>query len=501
MNFYIAGKIDSINKDYPCVELQTDNWDDYSFKTTFYVTFYKSQEEAVYIGQNKIISKQLNIPEGKRDDWTVYHLQSDFKILDENFVSIGQEEEFYKNLKKLDRQVIEEILEGLRDCGYNREFLDGFKHRSVQDSLFRSITTEKLLNEARIILFSDSISNPFSFNFVFSPLYNKDNQIDFNLNFNAKEKYFPNRIIALIGENGVGKTQVINQLPEYIQRKKLLFNRIIHITNSYYDRGVSIERNVHPEYRYFGIVNTVEGVPVVTTKQEQIKETEGVLRKIVNRFKKEIDYRLISHSFNDISNLFPKVRFDEIYNCFDPSDDSEIDINLSNFISDFSLLSSGESILLSNLIKMLSCITFNSILLIDEPEIHLHPNFITSYMEYIYKILNRFDSYALIATHSTFVIREIKADCVYVIRRDAADNCEISNVARQTIGTNAMALAIDIFENDLIQPYFLKQLIQMINVGHYTEDQIFNFFEFDEKHKLDLGVKMKIHKLYEALND
>lgn len=493
MIFYVDKKT---KLKYPCVFLESDNWDDYSFKTTFYVSFYKAEGIKIPIGRTKIVKNDLTVEEGKHDAWTLDYLQEDFESLATDFASLGQDESYYQNLKKIDTMFLIEILVGLRDCGFDRNYLNGFKSRSVKDSLFRSITAEKMLNQAKFILFAENLENAFHFNFEFVPHYNFEQKINIELNFDTKNKYFPNRIIGVVGENGAGKTQIINQLPLYIQRNNTMFNKIIHITNSYYDKGVVFDTELRPEYHYFGLVARKDGKEIILSKENQIEELKNVINMIIDRYKKEIDSDLIKRSFMDISKLFYRVNFDKIIEEFDKEDSKSESLDLNTFLSDFKLLSSGESILLSNLIKILGCISFNSIFLIDEPEIHLHPNFITSYMEFIYKILNRFDSYAFIATHSSFVVREIKADCVLVIRRSKNNECDITPVTRQTFGTNAMSLAINIFENDEIQPYFITQFKLAVYEG-LSEEEIFKIFEFDENHKLDLGIKMKIHSLIE----
>ena len=491
MKFYV----DNMNNPvYPCIYLESDNWDDYSFKTTFYVTFYKEYKRTIWIGKTKIIKSDLKVEENKKDAWTLDFLDKEFDCLSDKFASLGQDDSYYENLKKIDINYIHEILTGLRDCGYARNYLDGFNSRSVHDSLFRSITAEKLLNKARFILFAENLDNAFHFSFKFSPPYNEKQKIDIKLNFDTCNKYFPNRIICLIGENGTGKTQFINQLPNYIQNNNIIFNKIIHITNSYYDKGVHINKNQRPEYHYFGLVTKKDRKEIILSKENQINELKREINMIIERYKKEIDSHFIKDSFMDINRLFKRVNFDNIVKQFDINEIDE-KLDLQQFLSDFSTLSSGESILLSNLIKILGCISFNSFFLIDEPEIHLHLNFITSYMEYIYKILNRFDSYAFIATHSSFVVREIKSDCVYVIRRNNVNECDINLVTRQTFGTNAMSLAINIFENDEIQPYFIKQL-KRAAYDNILEDEIYKILEYDENHKLDLGIKMKIHSLF-----
>ena len=63
-------------------------------------------------------------------------------------------------------------------------------------------------------------------------------------------------------------------------------------------------------------------------------------------------------------------------------------------------MSSGERILLYNIFNILAKISFNSLIFFDEPETHLHPNAITELIAGLMFILETFQSFAIIATHS-----------------------------------------------------------------------------------------------------
>ena len=49
-------------------------------------------------------------------------------------------------------------------------------------------------------------------------------------------------------------------------------------------------------------------------------------------------------------------------------------------------------------------------LLFDEPELHLHQNATANTMRMFYRLLEEFNSYAIIATHSPLIIQEIPSN-------------------------------------------------------------------------------------------
>ncbi|MHC5791870.1 AAA family ATPase, partial [Streptococcus pyogenes] len=63
---------------------------------------------------------------------------------------------------------------------------------------------------------------------------------------------------------------------------------------------------------------------------------------------------------------------------------------------------------------LLACLHIEngSFVLLDEPETHLHPSMISDFITLLDNILERTGSYALIATHSTYFVREVAREQV-----------------------------------------------------------------------------------------
>ena len=76
--------------------------------------------------------------------------------------------------------------------------------------------------------------------------------------------------------------------------------------------------------------------------------------------------------------------------------------------------------------------------LIDEPETHLHPPLLASFLRSIRTCLETFDGYAVIATHSPVVLQETPAKFVRIIRRSADKN----NVVKTEIETFAENIGV-----------------------------------------------------------
>lgn len=68
-----------------------------------------------------------------------------------------------------------------------------------------------------------------------------------------------------------------------------------------------------------------------------------------------------------------------------------------------------------------------SLLLIDEPETHLHPNFISLIISALHKILTATGSYSIISTHSVYIVREVPQDQVIILERGEKNNVVQNN--------------------------------------------------------------------------
>lgn len=96
-------------------------------------------------------------------------------------------------------------------------------------------------------------------------------------------------------------------------------------------------------------------------------------------------------------------------------------------------LSSGQQTFVDLVINLLSLIKNNTLVLIDEPENTLHPNLEIDYIKILYDILEEFDSFAIIATHSPVIVREVPTDYVNIIKINKDSN-EVT-ISKPNIGT------------------------------------------------------------------
>lgn len=88
-----------------------------------------------------------------------------------------------------------------------------------------------------------------------------------------------------------------------------------------------------------------------------------------------------------------------------------------------------------------------TLVLIDEPETHLHPPLLAAFLRSVRACLETFDGYAIIATHSPVVLQETPARYVHVLRRSADQNSVVSP-SIETFGESIGVITQEVFNLD-----------------------------------------------------
>lgn len=146
-------------------------------------------------------------------------------------------------------------------------------------------------------------------------------------------------------------------------------------------------------------------------------------------------------------------------------------------------LSSGQETFVNLIINILALIKPNSLILIDEPENTLHPNIEIDFISILQDILSDedFDSFAIIATHSPTIVREVPESFVRVIKFDGSRQPLIDSPSIKTfgadIGTITNYVFDDIFKED--KPFEKWFYNEKLKYG--------SFAEFEQKYKTYLN--------------
>ncbi|WP_379821868.1 AAA family ATPase [Lacticaseibacillus paracasei] len=104
----------------------------------------------------------------------------------------------------------------------------------------------------------------------------------------------------------------------------------------------------------------------------------------------------------------------------------------------FRRLSSGHKVVLLVLTKLVELSEEGTLIIIDEPEMHLHPPLIGSFVRALSELLKHVNGVAILATHSPIVLQEVPRCNVYKVVRNQGS----STVQRPTIETFGEAIGV-----------------------------------------------------------
>jgi ABC-type cobalamin/Fe3+-siderophores transport system ATPase subunit len=138
--------------------------------------------------------------------------------------------------------------------------------------------------------------------------------------------------------------------------------------------------------------------------------------------------------------------------------------------------SSGEYHFISTMLAILSAITPHSLILIDEPEVSLHPKWQMQYISFLNKIFKKYNSaHFIICSHSHFMVSDMSPEnsTVLSLKRE---NAIVAKVEPITYGWSAEEILYSIFEvrsmrNSFLE-YDLTKLVSLINKGSEEYDEI-----------------------------
>jgi len=472
----------SVAKRYPCMKLVFNyDWDDYGESTWFSLWFLQDSNKLhyYYIGDVKIMHRDGNVYD---------KLPESFEELDENFCSVGIDISYYKKLQStFKRNAVQKILKALRDCAIDMSIYEQYRtHTVFKESLTRDLSTERAIKEAPFVIDGRKHEDAYSFEFTYCPIYNEDAYIKWNVEIDYEPAKYK-RTYGLIGENGVGKTQMLSNCV------KALINRGIEILNNQpmFSSIFVICSSIHDAYNNIDKNGILIPLYICITEQSQVLEENLTIeiKEILKRptfyhdggleSMREVYLNLLEAELGEaaVENLIVGGIIEN-----HGIEHTEYETNTQKLNELVKTLSSGQLQMLVLITYVCAHIHLATLIIVDEPEVHLHPKFITDFICKLNVLLNLFESYAIISTHSPIVIREIVGENVFLMQRNADNQPLIGKVAYETFGENISTLYNNIFGCDERKCYYAKVVRELVEKRGATYESV-------TKELKDSGVK------------
>lgn len=468
----------------PAFFLMRDRWDDWGkYRTQFYLYAFDSSGKRHSIGEVKIGQRGLKpsgvVAEGQRAPG----LPDVFESLPEAFFSLGQTESYYEELNTLPADLKSHVLHALRDIAFNLNLLKEFKDEDVtNESLLRHVRIENVTGRFHRLSLGDATLTAFDFSFSV-PGMTVDGSEDDGVSFSVvPESTPPTNVHAIIGRNGVGKTRFIQNIVSSVLN-----------TDSPSDGFTQLRKN-HESWGFTGIIsvsfsafddldfpgNSNSGTPVNFVGLRD-QASDGELKTKTPSQLNEEFVECLKRCFTGVKRDRWRATTlglygDPVFADANPlklldASSSELDEAASDY---FKRLSSGHKIVLLTVTKLVDLVAEKTLILLDEPEGHLHPPLLSALVRSVSTLLSSRNGVAIIATHSPVVLQEVPRDCTWIIHRSGRNsNAERPEI--ETFAENVSVLTRQVFGLEVTHTGFMKMIQDAVNASH-TYEQIIQHF-------------------------
>lgn len=315
------------------------------------------------------------------------------------------------------------------------------------------------------------ISDTFNIRFQ---LAGRPNEHDLSFRFDVNEDILPRRFAVVIGENGVGKSQTLGNIARAaLDGSKELtdaaggrpyLNRLLAFAPTSTTSSVfpsDRRRNPKVWYRRFALGHP-GGTRGRYTTAELIMRLARSEENIGTRSRLEIFLMAIAaidsgHELGLRASRGYHTDFIHFGELLKGGEEERIErfgaIDLRRepvrIIDGLHYpLSSGEQSFLRFAAIVSLYIENGTLVLLDEPETHLHPNFISQFVAVLDNLLKQTGSAAIISTHSVYFVRESFEDQVIVLRSETDRSVMAERPTLKTFGADVGSISYFVFGED-----------------------------------------------------
>lgn len=513
--------------------LTANDWDDFGFKTTLTASLYFGGVEFELDFMIKILIDDVDYTSGKLNQLRAEGWDGYFPIPDENYISLPSDIDFYSVISsKLGIDKAKIVLLALRDAGFMVHTLEDDRATKLVslDGFYSSLQREsgaiKAYDDGHLILEISSETEIMNFDLN---IVSKSGSVR-KIPFRFTSKLLPYDINVLIGPNGIGKSYCLQALVEYWLQIGMGDPEELRITNhkpfdSYPSLGKLILVSYSPfeeftldlqdenlqdkhAYKYFGFrCKDKDGGVTIDRDLPEINSAESLLKAVYDdkkfdfvndRIKKLVTILTVLNTAFEYDAIVLEVADssaigDYIFHVIEIEDRQYIPVSISLaqfgtiqqyldccdlskgviFIKDEKIvnLSSGQRFFTYMVINVVGELRENSLVVIDEPELFLHPTLEIEFISLLKSILKPFKSRAILATHSLAVVREVPSKCVHIFR-DEGEGLDIVEPPFQTFGGDMQRISSYVFgDKSVTKPFdeWLNGLVKDIPASELIE--------------------------------
>jgi len=470
-----------------CVYLIADNWDDwFSFRTMFGLLAIDANGKRYQLGSVKIGRMGLQPARESSPGFRSPEIPTEFDRLPDGFFSLGQGEDYYETLSQLPGDMKQRVLVGLRDCAFDLSIFEMARDEpSMSTSLLRDVTASSVTGRLHRLSVGDVELSNFSFEYVLPPprdVLVAPPALSFEV---VPESEPPTNVHVLIGRNGVGKSRAMRALtkallgradgPDAGGRVRFLTGRA---GESEFAGLVLVSFSAFDDFQL--VREATDAIPLEQVGLRRQVSVDGVPQgglkgadELASDFRKSLERCRSGARAERWLKAVATLETDDLFAEADVR--SLITTPEQNFAEvathRFSLLSSGHAVVLLTVTRLVELVDERTLVLLDEPEGHLHPPLLSAFVRCLSDLLVKRNGVAIIATHSPVVLQEAPRSCAWKLRRTGYI-AEAERPAIETFGENVGILTREVFGLEVTRSGFHRLLATAAEDGSKGFDDL-----------------------------
>lgn len=439
-------------EDWPTTEATSQ---DRIYKTLFNVYYeeHLSPSRPNPLGSVKILQRGRTVPA----------LPAVASGLPDDCCSLGQTIDYYTALHSLGERARQAVLTALRDVTASEELARSFEQEpGFHASLLRFSEAERIFRHRPRRLDLDP-PPPDTLRFQFRTQlqgFDAPHEIEFD--------FFPEprrlgRLMAIVGENGTGKTQLLARLAwalwglrrtgEALQPSRPAIGRVIAISYSALD---VFERPPH-------------GVPGIQYHSALDNYCYCGFRDVDGSLRPALLFEAIEADLAELTRWQRREKWEKMLRDLrllegEPELAAAISQNDAAVIVAARHLAAGKKTALSVLTRLLAKLRNRAFVLFDEPELNLHPSLLAGVLRVLHDWLDDFDAYGVVTTHSPLVLQEIPGRMVRILERQGRVPF-LRRYDAESFGQNLSEIVVEVFGADERDRNYASMLKAMFDAG------------------------------------
>lgn len=470
-----------------CYLRRSDSWNDwFKYRTLFELIVIDDSGKHYDVGGVKIGVRGMDTTQeqARTKGYQETPLPVDFETLNESYFSLGQSENYYETLAALGDKFRESILTTLRDIAYNQNLIPDYEDLDVyQDSICRGISQSIITKRYSELAGGVATLTPFSFRFTH---HGGEGYSAYDVDFSVVPNSVPpTNLHTIIGRNGVGKTHCLRSMVECISTKQVgkatftnlvdeepfPFRRIVSVSFSAFDPFVPVSddaiRVSNIELEYIGLKST----PPADNSTRQAIDSDAIFKSFVDAaYKCGQGVRR-----NRWKRALESLTADPIFAATGIAEIARPEIDPAEYKQWFERLSSGHMLILLTITRLVAATEERTLILLDEPESHLHPPLLSAFVRCLSELLVDRNAVAVVATHSPVVLQEVPSTCAHIITRNGGE-ISVDPPEMETFGESLGMLTNEVFRLEVVQSGFYRFIADLAR-KHSSYDEALNAFD------------------------